>query len=91
MGLWHVHAAVHPVRFTSMEMAPCVILLVGDTHRGTYIFKEPLAEIPSPALSGSGVRLSGLLLARVLIGVHLLLEVCGHSNKLGLVIWDRLV
>ena len=68
-----------------------MILLVRAAHRGPDILKEPLAEIPSPALSGSGVRLSGLLLACVLIGVHLLLEVCGQSNKLGLVIWDRLV
>ena len=74
-----------------MEMAPCVILLVGPTHRGPDISKEPLAELPGPALSDSGVGLTGLLLARGILGVHLLLEVCCQSNKLGLVIWDRLV
>ena len=86
--LW---GAVHPVRFTSMEMAPCVIILVGATHRGPDIFKEPLAELPGPALSGSRVRLAGLILARGLLGVHILIEVCGHSNNLGLVLWDHLV
>ena len=91
VGRWHVHAAVHPVRFTSMEMAPCVIILARATHRGTDIFKEPLAELPSPTLSGSGVILAGILLAHGLLGVHLLLEVHGQSNNLGLVIWDLLV
>ena len=91
VGRWHVHADVHPVRFTSMEMAPCVILLVGATHRGPDILKELLAELPRPALSGIGVGLAGFLLARGLLGVHILLEVCFHSNKLGLVIWDSLV
>ena len=90
MGRWHVHAAVHPTYFTSMEMAPCVILLVGATYRGPDIFKEPLAELPGLALSDSGVRLVGFILARGLLGVHLLLEVCGQSNKLGLVIWTVL-
>ena len=72
-------------------MAPCVILLVGATHRGPDIFKEPLAELPGPALSGSGVRLAGLFLARGLLVFHILLEVRGQSNNLGLVIWNRLV
>ena len=74
-----------------MEREPCVILLVGATHCGPGIFKDPLAELPGPALSGSGVGLAGLLIALGLLGVHLLLEVRGQSNKLGLVIWDRLV
>ena len=74
-----------------MDMAPCVILIVGATHRGPDIFKEPLAELPGPALSGIGVRLAGILLARGILGVHILLEVRGQSNNLGLVIWDRLV
>ena len=91
MGRWHVHAAVHPVCFTSMEMAPCVIILVRAAHRGHGILKEPLAELPGPALSGSGVGLAGILLVRGLLGVHLLLEVGCQRNKLGLVIWDRLV
>ena len=91
VGRWHVHAAVHPIRFTSMEMALCVILLVGATHRGPDILKEPLAKITGPALSGSGVGLSGILLARGLLGVHLILEVGCQSNTLGLVIWDRLI
>ena len=77
MGRWHVHAAVHPVRFTSMEMAPYIILLDGATHRGPEIFKEPLAELPGPALSDSGVRLAGIILAGGLLGVYLLLEVRG--------------
>ena len=91
MGRWNVHATVHPVRFTSREMAPCVILLVGAAHRGPDILKEPLARLPGPALSGSGVGLSGILLARELLGVHLVLEVCCQSNNPGLVIWDCIV
>ena len=80
-----------------------MILLIGDalpilsitydgaTHRGPDIFKEPLAELPGPVMSGSGVRLAGIHLARGLLGIHLLLEVHGQINKMGLVIWDRLV
>ena len=91
VGLWNVYAAVHPVRFTSMERAPYVILLVGATHHGPDILKEPLAELPGPALSGSRVGLSGLLLARVILSFHLILEVGCQIIKLGLVIWDHLV
>ena len=90
VGRWHVHAAAHPARFTSMERAPCVILLVGAAHCGPDILKEPLAELPGPDLSGSGVGLSGLLLACGLLGVHLLLGVGCQSNELGLMVWDRL-
>ena len=54
LGRWYVHAFVHPIRFTPMEMEPCVILLVGATHCGTDILKEPLAELPGPTLSGIG-------------------------------------
>ena len=84
MGRWHVHAAVHPVRFTSMEMASCIIILVGATHRGPDILKEPLAELPGPALSGSGVGLAQIIVARGLLGVHILLEVGLEINNLGL-------
>ena len=62
-----------------------------DSHCGPNILKEPLAELPGPALSGIGVGLAGLLIARALLGVHILLEVGFQSNKLGLVVWDRLV
>ena len=91
MGRWHVHADVYPVCFTSMERAPCAILLVGDAHRGPDVLEEPLAEIPGPVLICSGVRLAGFLLARGLLGVHFLLEVGCQSNELGLVVWNRLV
>ena len=91
MGRWHVHAAVHPVCFTSMERAPCIILLVEAAHRGPNILEEPLAKLPGPALIRSGVGLAGLLLARGLLGVHFLLEVGCQGNDLGLVVWDRLV
>ena len=87
----HVHADVHPVYFTSMERAPCIIILVGDTQRGPDILEEPLAELPGPALIHGGVGLSEILLARGLLGVYFLLEVGCQRNKLDLMIWDRLV
>ena len=37
------------------------------------------------------IILAGLILAHGILGVHLLFEVRGQSNKLGLVIWDRLI
>ena len=86
-----VHAAVHPVCFTSMERAPCVILIVGVAHRGTDILEEPLAELPGPDSIHSGVGLAGLILACGILGVHFLLEVGCHGYELGLVVWDRLV
>ena len=63
---------VHPVCFTFMERAPCVILLVGATQCGPNILKETLAEIPGPAFICGGVGLARLLIAHGLLGVHLL-------------------
>ena len=91
MGRWHAHASVYPVRFTSIERAPCIILLVGAAHYEPDILKEPLVELPGPALSGIGVGIAGLLIARALLGFHILLKVGCQSNNLGLVIWNRLV
>ena len=91
MGCWHIHAAVHPVCFASMERATCVIILVGAAHRGLNILEEPIAELPGPALSRSGVGIAGILLARGLLCVYFLLEVGYQGNDLGLVVWERLV
>ena len=55
IGRRHVHAAVHPICFTSMERAPYVIILVVAAHRGPNILEEPLAELPVPALIFGGV------------------------------------
>ena len=74
-----------------MERAPCVILLVGAEHCGPDILKEPLAELHGLALSGSGVELVGLLIARGLLGVYILLDVGFQGNELGLVVCDRLL
>ena len=91
MGRWYVHTAVHPVCFTSMERASCVILLVRAAYRGPDIPEDPLAELPGPALIRGGVGLAGFLLARGILGVHFLLEVGCQGNELGLVVWDCLL
>ena len=91
MGRWHAHDAVHPVRFTSMEMSPCVILLVGAAHCGLNVLKEPLTDLSLPRFDSQRVGLARFLLVRELLGVHFLLEVSFQGNELNLVVWDRLV
>ena len=87
----YVHATVHPVCFTSMERAPCIILLVGAAQSVPDILEEPLAELSGPALICGGFGISGRLLARGFLGVHFLLEVGVQGNELGFVVGDRLV
>ena len=87
----HVHAAVHPVCFTSMERAPCVIIFIGAAHCGPDILEEPLAKLPGTAFICGGFGIDGILLARGFLGVTVLLEVGHQGNELGLVVGDRLV